>query len=90
MPKMPSLSLPTFYKADIKQGSVLKPAQVAKLKLGMSKTAVQDLIGSPSIIDPFHPNQWDYINHSTLHKKDDIHTRLTLIFQKNQLIEIKK
>ena len=49
---------------------------------------VQNLIGSPSIIDPFHNKQWNYINHSTLHEKDDIHYRLTLTFDNKKLTEI--
>jgi len=95
MPEMPSMSklipdisLPTLFKSDINQGSVLDRFNVNQLKIGMSKTEVQNLIGSPSVIDPFHNSQWDYINHSTLYKKDDINYRLTLIFDKNILKNI--
>ncbi len=82
---LPDLSLPTLYKDDIQQGSVLERFKINQLKTGMSKTQVKDLIGSPSIIDPFHSNQWDYINHSTLHEKDDIHYRLVLKFTGEKL-----
>ena len=99
LPDLPSLSdisdiipdrsfLPTLYKADIHQGSVLERFKINQLKLGMSKAQVQDLIGSPSIIDPFHNNQWDYINHSTLFKKDDIRYRLVLKFDGDTLTDI--
>ena len=54
----------------------------------MSQAQVQDLIGSPSIIDPFHNKQWNYINHSTLHEKDDVHYRLILTFDNKKLTEI--
>ncbi|MBW5290246.1 MAG: SmpA/OmlA domain protein [Candidatus Ruthia sp. Asou_11_S2] len=85
---MPDMSLLTLYKDDIHQGSVLERFKINQLKLGMSKIQVQDLIGSPSIIDSFHNNQWDYINHSTLHKKDDIHYRLVLTFNDDALTHI--
>ena len=85
---IPGLSLPTLYKPDIHQGSVLERYKINQLKLGMSKARVQDLIGSPSIIDPFHNNQWDYINHSTLFKKDDIRYRLVLKFDGDTLTDI--
>jgi len=85
---IPDISLPTLYKADIHQGSVLDRYKINQLKLGMSKARVQDLIGSPSIIDPFHNNQWDYINHSTLFKKDDIRYRLVLKFDGDTLTDI--
>ncbi len=86
--KIPNMSLPMLYKDDIWQGSILQRFKINQLKLGMSKTQVQNLIGSPSIIDPFHNNQWDYINHSTLHKKNDIHYRLVLKFNDDVLAHI--
>ncbi len=85
---LPDISLPTLYKDDIQQGSVLDRFKINQLKVGMSKAQVQDLIGSPSIIDPFHNNQWDYINHSTLHEKDDVHYRLALSFDNDKLTKI--
>ncbi|WP_190600146.1 outer membrane protein assembly factor BamE [Candidatus Vesicomyidisocius sp. SY067_SCS001] len=88
LPKIPGISLPILYKNDIHQGSILERFKVNQLKLGMSKDEVQNLIGSPSIIDTFHNNQWDYINHSTLHKKNNIHYRLILKFNNNNLIHI--
>ena len=85
---IPDMSLPTLYKDDINQGSVLDRFKINQLKLGMSQAQVQDLIGSPSIIDPFHNKQWNYINHSTLHEKDDVHYRLILTFDNKKLTEI--
>ena len=82
---LPDLSLPTLYKDDIQQGSVLTRFKTNQLKVGMSTAQVQDLIGSPSIIDPFHNNQWNYVNHSTHHEQDDIHYRLVLKFEQNKL-----
>ncbi len=77
-----------FYKEDLEQGSILERAQVDKLTLKMRKSDVMALLGSPSIIDPFHLNQWDYINHSILFNKDDITYRLTLIFKGDLLDKI--
>jgi outer membrane protein assembly factor BamE (lipoprotein component of BamABCDE complex) len=54
----------------------------------MTKAQVHDLIGSPSVIDPFHNNQWDYINHSTLHGQDNIYHRLVLNFSRGELFSI--
>lgn len=85
---IPKFSVPVLYKDDINQGSVLSRFKINQLKVGMSKTQVKNLIGSPSITDPFHNNQWDYVNHSTLYKKNDIRYRLTLTFQDDALINI--
>ncbi len=100
LPKMPKLSLPSWakpklpsievYKPTIMQGSVLEMSDVDLLQIGMTKEIVMNLIGSPSIIDPFHQYQWDYINHSSLEGKTRIQYRLRLIFDGNTLVEIDK
>ena len=100
LPKMPKLSLPSWakpkmplidvYKPTILQGVILDIKEVNQLQLGMSKNAVINLIGSPSIIDPFHQYQWDYINHSILNGEQVMHYRLKLIFDEDVLTEIDK
>ena len=99
-PTFPTFSLPSWldfsmpsidvYKPSIMQGSVLEIEAVEKLQLGMSKSAVINLIGSPSIIDPFHQYQWDYIHHSTLNSEQIIQYRLRLVFDGDVLAEIDK
>ena len=100
LPKMPKLSLPSWakpkmpsidvYKPTILQGVILDIKEVNQLQLGMSKQSVMNLIGSPSIIDPFHQYQWDYINHSTIDGEIEIRYRLRLIISGNLLSEIDK
>ena len=99
-PKFPKFSIPSWldfsmpsidtFKPPIMQGSVLEIQAVDKLQIGMSKSAVMKLIGSPSIIDPFHQYQWDYIHHSTINGEQVTHYRLRLIFDEDVLIEIDK
>jgi len=100
MPKLPKFSMPIWtkvslpsidiYKPTILQGSILDINDVNQLELGMSKSAVMELIGSPSISDPFHKYQWDYINHSTINGEQEIHYRLKLVFSGDVLSEIDK
>ena len=100
LPKMPKLSLPSWanpkmpsinvYKPTIMQGIILDVKEVNQLQLGMSKESVMNLIGSPSIIDPFHQYQWDYINHSSIDNEIEIRYHLRLIFSDNLLSEIDK
>lgn len=87
---IPDISLPETYREDIKQGSILTEKKVSQLAIGMSEKEVKDLIGSPAIIDPFHANQWDYINFSIYHKKENINYRLRLVFDQGVLKEIDK
>lgn len=100
LPTLPKLSLPSWakpklpsikvYQPTIMQGSVLDLQEVNQLQLGMSKNEVINLVGSPSIIDPFHQYQWDYINHSTMDDGVKIQYRLRLIFNDGFLSEIDK
>jgi len=100
MPKLPKFSMPSWtkaslpsidiYKPTILQGSILDIKDVDQLELGMSKNAVMELIGSPSISDPFHKYQWDYINHSTINGEQEIHYHLKLVFSGDVLSEIDK
>ncbi len=87
VPEMPTLSL-KLYKADVNQGSVLSRFEINQLKINMSKQQVQDLVGPPSVIDPFHNNQWDYVNYSTKGSGEVIRYRLILTFKENKLINI--
>ena len=98
MPELPEIKMPSWldfsmlkidlYKPTITQGSVLEIKAVKKLKVGMPKDAVINLIGTPSINDPFHQDQWDYIHHSSIDGEKLAHYRLTLIFSGNYLAEI--
>ena len=100
MPEFPKFKIPSWldfsmpsidlYKPSIMQGSVLEIEAVEKLQLGMSKNTVMNLIGSPSINDPFHQYQWDYIHHSTINGEQVIHYRLRLVFDEDFLAEIDK
>jgi outer membrane protein assembly factor BamE len=100
MPELPKFKIPSWldfsmpsidlYKPSIMQGSVLEIEAVEKLQLGMSKNTVMNLIGSPSINDPFHQYQWDYIHHSIINGEQVTHYRLRLIFDGDTLAEIDK
>ena len=51
----------TVHKAEIQQGNVVTPDALTQIKTGMSKKQVTFLLGTPLIIDPFHPDRWDYV-----------------------------
>ncbi len=49
------------YTIDIPQGTPISQEQVNKIKVGMNKSQVIYLIGSPAFKDTLTPNRWDYI-----------------------------
>jgi len=49
------------YRMDIPQGNRIDPALVEQLEIGMSRNQVEFLLGTPSIVDLQHPDQWYYV-----------------------------
>lgn len=48
------------YRIDIQQGNLLETDAVEQVEVGMSQSAVQFLLGTPMLSDPFHADRWDY------------------------------
>lgn len=68
LPSLPSLQsgdsflgVITPYRMDIVQGNVVTQEQAAKVKPGMSRAQVRDILGSPMLTDIFHADRWDYV-----------------------------
>lgn len=53
--------IPTVHKIDIQQGNVVTQDMVAKLKVGMTRSQVRFVMGTPLVTDAFHPDRWDYV-----------------------------
>lgn len=48
------------YKPVIQQGNIITPEMVAALETGMSKRQVRFVLGTPTLVDIFHQDRWDY------------------------------
>lgn len=57
------------YKLDINQGNYVTQDMVDKLKVGMTTSQVQGVLGTPMLADPFHADRWDYIYRFTRQDK---------------------
>jgi len=49
------------YRLDIQQGNLVTQEQVAKVKPGMSRLEVRNVLGTPLLQDVFSGNRWDYV-----------------------------
>ena len=49
------------YRMDIPQGNRVDPVLVEQLEIGMSRKQVEFLLGTPAIVDLYHPDQWHYV-----------------------------
>ena len=74
------------YKIDIQQGNYVTEDLVAKLKPGMTKAEVKNLLGTPLLIDVFHVNQWEYYFSNVRGHKPDPTSRLTIQFKDDKVV----
>jgi outer membrane protein assembly factor BamE len=49
------------YRMDIQQGNYLDGKTVSQLKVGMTRSQVRYLLGTPMVEDVFNNDRWDYI-----------------------------
>ena len=49
------------YRMDIQQGNYLDGKAVSQLKVGMTRSQVRYLLGTPMVEDIFDTQRWDYI-----------------------------
>lgn len=49
------------YRPNIQQGNLLKTEDVDQVTVGMTRSQVRYLLGTPMLADPFDPQRWDYL-----------------------------
>jgi len=69
--RLPILSLATLalaaalggcvYRMDVQQGNYLEGKTVDQLQVGMTRTQVRYLLGTPLVPDCFDKDRWDYV-----------------------------
>ena len=49
------------YRVDVQQGNLLEDKDIEEVQVGMTRSQVRFLLGTPAVADPFHQDRWDYI-----------------------------
>ena len=49
------------YRVDVQQGNLLEDSDIDAVQVGMTRSQVRFLLGTPVIADTFHQERWDYI-----------------------------
>ncbi|MFN0040407.1 MAG: outer membrane protein assembly factor BamE [Burkholderiales bacterium] len=73
------------HKIDMQQGNYLDAEVVAKLKPGMTRSQVRFLLGTPLVVDVFHPQRWDYVYLTGKSGDVRLRDRLAVIFEGDKL-----
>jgi len=81
-----ALSSGCVYRANIAQGNLIEQEDLDQLKVGMTKSQVRFLLGTPMVDDPFHLNRWDYVYYLKLGRKKASFQRWVSVFFENDLV----
>ena len=71
---------PGVYALDVQQGNIIDQDMIDQLRPNMNKRQVLFILGSPMLIDTFHPERWDYIYSEQPNGEDRLQKRITLFF----------
>tara|TARA_R110001606_G_scaffold361754_7_gene515337 strand:- start:256042 stop:256584 length:543 start_codon:yes stop_codon:yes gene_type:complete len=80
--------IPGVYRIDIQQGNDVTQDMINQLKPEMTKKQVAYVMGTPLLIDTFHPDRWDYIYSFQPGNSNREQRRLTLFFMDDKLERI--
>ncbi|HUQ28377.1 MAG TPA: outer membrane protein assembly factor BamE [Usitatibacter sp.] len=76
------------YKLDVQQGNLVTQESVTKLKKGMTKSEVKQVLGTPLLMDPFHGNRWDYYFSTDKNGRPMDRTRFSVFFDNDKLVSL--
>jgi outer membrane protein assembly factor BamE len=74
------------YTIDVQQGNYVTQDVAAKLKTGMTKAEVRNLLGTPLLVDTFHNNRWDYFFSNVQRGRAENRTRLSVFFENDKVV----
>lgn len=77
------MSACTVYKPEHQQGNLLNVEQIAKLQVGLPKSQVLLILGSPLLEDVFHAHRWEYVYRQIKGEKTLQQQMLTVEFDSN-------
>jgi outer membrane protein assembly factor BamE len=80
--------IPGVYRVDIQQGNDVTQDMINQLKPEMTKKQVAYVMGTPLLIDTFHPDRWDYVYSFHPGNGNREQRRLTLFFTDDKLDHI--
>lgn len=79
------------YRIDIQQGNVLEEEAIDQVEVGMSRSAVQFLLGTPMVADSFHQQRWDYPYYLRRGRsRDAVRRWLVVYFEGDQVVRLER
>jgi outer membrane protein assembly factor BamE len=74
------------YRIDIQQGNLLDDADISQVDLGMTRSQVQFLLGTPMVADSFHRDRWDYAYYLQRGRSSERTQRWVIVYFENDRV----
>jgi outer membrane protein assembly factor BamE len=75
-----------IYRIDVQQGNRLDESAIDQVEVGMTRSQVQFLLGTPSVEDAFHQGRWDYPYYLRHGRSRDIDARWVIVYFENDRV----
>jgi outer membrane protein assembly factor BamE len=75
------------YRIDIQQGNLLDEDDINKVDLGMTRSQVQFVLGTPMVSDSFHRDRWDYAYYYRRGRSPDADRRWVVVYFENDRVQ---
>ncbi len=88
---LPLLASGCVYRMNVQQGNLLDREQVEQLEVGMTRSQVRFLLGTPMVVDAFNDERWDYVyrlRYGSTRKVDKRH--LVVWFDGDKVVRIEE
>jgi outer membrane protein assembly factor BamE len=74
------------FRIDIQQGNLLDDEDISQVDLGMTRSQVQFLLGTPMVSDSFHRDRWDYAYYLRRGRSPDVVQRWVVVHFENDRV----
>ena len=79
------------YRIDVQQGNYLEGKTVDQLQVGMTRTQVRYLLGTPLVPDVFDKDRWDYLYYFRHgRRRPDEPRRLEVFFKEDKVTRFER
>ena len=78
-----------IYRVDIQQGNLLESDAIEQVEVGMTRSQVQFLLGTPMVSDAFHQDRWDYAYFLRRGRSRDVDRRwIVVYFEEDRVVRL--
>ena len=74
------------YQAALSQGNLLDQEDIDQAEVGMTRSQIRFLLGTPMIDDPFHEDRWDYVYYLRIGREKATFKRWISVFFEDDVV----